>query len=191
VLVTSLLRPEAYPHPVQRVELLETHISWVFLTGPYAYKLKKPVDFGFLDFSTPQRRELFCHEELRLNRRLSGDLYCDVVPLHGPPERAAFCGDGPVIDHAVRMRQFPQPALLPAVLQRGELADGLIDRFADDLARFQAEAAVAPATGPHGSPEAVREPVLANFAALEAFVPARRSARIAGPAAAPAPVGRC
>ena len=166
--VASLLRPEAYPHPVQRVELLETHISWVFLTGPYAYKLKKPVDFGFLDFSTPQRRELFCHEELRLNRRLSGDLYCDVVPLHGPPEHASFCGEGPVIDHAVRMRQFPQAALLPAVLQRGELADGLIDRFADDLASFQAEAAVAPVSGPHGSAEAVREPVLANLAALEA-----------------------
>lgn len=167
-LVTSLLRPQAYPHPVERVELLETHISWVFLAGAYAYKLKKPVDFGFLDFSTPQRRELFCHEELRLNRRLSGDLYGDVVPLHGPPERAAFWGDGPVIDHAVRMRQFPQAALLPRVLQRGELADGQMDRFADDLARFQAEAAVAPATGPHGSAEAVREPVLANFAALEA-----------------------
>lgn len=167
-LVASLLRPEAYPHPVKRVELLETHISWVFLTGPFAYKLKKPVDFGFLDFSTPQRRELFCREELRLNRRLSGDLYCDVVPLHGPPKHASFCGDGPVIDHAVRMRQFPQSALLPAVLQRGELADGLIDRFADDLARFQAEAAVAPVSGPHGSAEAVREPVLANMATLEA-----------------------
>ena len=166
-LVVSLLRPQAYPHPVERVELLETHISWVFLAGPYAYKLKKPVDFGFLDFSTPERRELFCHEELRLNRRLSGDLYLDVVPLHGPPERAAFCGEGPVIDHAVRMRRFPQTALLPLVLQRGELADGQIDRFADDLARFQAEAALAPATGPHGSAEAVREPVLANFAALE------------------------
>lgn len=166
--VASLLRPGAYPHAVERVELLETHISWVFLTGSYAYKLKKPVDFGFLDFSTPERRELFCHEELRLNRRLSGDLYCDVVPLHGPPHRASFCGDGPVIDHAVRMRQFPQTALLPAVLQRGELSDGLIERLADDLARFQAQAAVAPISGPHGSAEVVREPVLANFAALEA-----------------------
>ena len=166
--VASLLRPEAYPHPVERVELLETHISWVFLAGPYAYKLKKPVDFGFLDFSTPERREQFCHEELRLNRRLSGDLYRDVVALHGPPERAAFQGDGPVIDHAVRMRQFPQSALLPQVLARGELADGQIERFADDLARFQAEAAVASVSGPHGSAKAVREPVLANVAALEA-----------------------
>ena len=165
--VASLLRPGAYPHPVERVELIETHISWVFLTGPYAYKLKKPVDFGFLDFSTPERRELFCHEELRLNRRFSGDLYCDVVPLHGPPQRASFWGDGPVIDHAVRMRQFPQSALLPAVLQRGELSDGLIERLADDLARFQAAAAVAPARGSHGSAEAVLEPALANLAALE------------------------
>jgi aminoglycoside phosphotransferase family enzyme/predicted kinase len=167
-LVASLLRPEAYPHPVERVELLETHISWVFLTGTLAYKLKKPVDFGFLDFSTAPRREHFCHEELRLNRRLSAGLYLDVVPLHGPPEQASFCGDGPVIDHAVRMCQFPQSALLPAVLRRGELGEGLVDRFADDLARFQAEAAVAPAGGPHGSAAAVREPVVANVAALEA-----------------------
>ena len=166
-LVASLMRPAAYPHAVERVELLETHISWIFLAGPYAYKLKKPVDFGFLDFSTPQRRELFCREELRLNRRLSDDLYLDVVPLHGPPEHAAFHGRGPMIDHAVRMRQFPQSALLPAVLRRGALGDGLIERFADDLARFQAEAAVAPASGPHGCAEAVHEPVLANFAALE------------------------
>ncbi|MFM7634074.1 MAG: AAA family ATPase [Cyanobacteriota bacterium] len=166
-LVASLLRPAAYPHPVERVELVETHISWVFLTGPFAYKLKKPVDLGFLDFSTPERRELFCHEELRLNHRLSAELYCEVVPLHGPPERASFWGQGPVIDHAVRMRQFPQSALLAAVLQRGELADGVIERFADDLARFQAEAAVAPAPGPHGSAEAVREPVLATIAALD------------------------
>lgn len=167
-LVASLLKPQAYPHPVQRVELLETHISWVFLTGPYAYKLKKPVDLGFLDFSTPERRELFCHEELRLNQRLSGDLYLDVVPLHGPPEQASFQGEGPVIDHAVRMRQFSQSALLAAVLERHGLTAAMVDRLADDLAQFQAAAAVAPPTGPHGSADAVLAPVRANFAVLEA-----------------------
>lgn len=182
--VASLLRPQAYPHPVERVELLETHISWIFLTGTYAYKLKKPVNLGFLDFSTPGRREHFCREELRLNRRLSGDLYDDVIPLHGPPQRASFCGDGPVIDHAVRMRQFPQCALLPAVLARGELGDALIDQLADDLARFQAEAAVAPLGGPRGTAEAVRAPVLANFAALE------RCPQLAGQAGTPARLAR-
>ena len=173
----ALLRPEAYDHPVQLpITLIETHISWVLLTGPYAYKLKRPVDLGFLNFSTPQRRHHFCLEELRLNRRLSPNLYLDVVALHGPPGQARFHGDGPVIDHAVRMRQFPQSALLSELLRRGGPAtdclderrlDALIDRLADDLARFHAEAPVAPASGPHGSPLAVREPALANLAALE------------------------
>jgi aminoglycoside phosphotransferase family enzyme/predicted kinase len=167
-LVASLLNPQAYAHPVQQVDLIETHISWVFLTGFYAYKLKKPVDLGFLNFSTAERRERFCHEELRLNRRLSGDLYVDVVPLHGPPEQASFQGDGPVIDHAVRMRQFAQSALLTWVVKHQGLTVPMVDRLADDLARFQAAAAVAPATGPHGSADAVLAPVRANFAVLEA-----------------------
>lgn len=179
-LVDSLLRPQAYPQPVQRVELKQTPISWVFLAGEHAYKVKKPVALGFLDFSTPERREHFCREELRLNRRFNSDLYCDVVPVHGPLACASFCGDGPVIDHAVRMRQFPQSALLPAVLQRGDLSDALIDGLADDLARFQAAAAVAPAPGPHGSASACREPVCANFTCLQASPPAVAALELAG-----------
>ncbi|MEB3308041.1 MAG: AAA family ATPase [Cyanobacteriota bacterium] len=167
-LIASLLRPQAYAHPVQQVELLETHISWVFLTGVYAYKLKKPVDLGFLNFSDPQRRALLCQEELRLNNRFGADLYLDVVPLHGPPEQASFKGDGPVIDHAVRMRQFPQGSLLTAVVDRHELTSRLVDHLADDLASFQDHAAVAAPNGPHGTAEAVWAPVQANFAVLEA-----------------------
>ena len=167
-LVASLLRPEAYDHPVATIQLQETHISWVFLTGTYAYKLKKPVDYGFVNFSTPERRRHFCQEEVRLNRRLAGNLYIDVVEVHGPPERATCWGDGPVIEHLVRMHQFPQRLMLEPVLDRGELRDEQIDQLADDLARFQAAAAIAPAEGPYGSAKAVRDPVQANFAALEA-----------------------
>jgi hypothetical protein len=171
-LVGSLLRPEAYDHPVETVLLQETHISWIFLTGTYAYKLKKPVDYGFVNFSTPERRQHFCHEEVRLNRRLASNIYIDVVAVHGPPERASCWGDGPVIDHLVRMHQFPQQAMLESVLNRGELREEQIDQLADDLACFQATAAKAPADGPYGSPNAVRDPVMANFAALES-APAR------------------
>ena len=118
-MISSLIRPEAYDHPVEAIELLETHLSWVLLTGPYAYKLKKPVNLGFVDFSSPEKRQWFCQEELRLNRRLAPDLYIDLATIHGPPELASFHGDGPPIEIAVRMRQFPQQALLTQRLTDG------------------------------------------------------------------------
>ncbi|MFP4335952.1 MAG: hypothetical protein ACLFQC_10830, partial [Wenzhouxiangella sp.] len=82
-LIDALRNPACYPHPVETVELLQTHISWVLLAGDYAYKIKKPVDFGFLDFSDLAGRRHFCQEEIRLNRRTAPDLYCDVVALTG------------------------------------------------------------------------------------------------------------
>ncbi len=85
-LIQGLLRPEAYPHPVGPIRLLQTHISWIVLTGSTAYKIKKPVDFGFVDFTTLARRRHFCREEVRLNRRLSPGLYEGVVTITGSPE---------------------------------------------------------------------------------------------------------
>ncbi|HUQ72341.1 MAG TPA: AAA family ATPase [Planctomycetaceae bacterium] len=165
-LIRSLMRPEAYPHPVERLELLETHISWVILTGPYAYKLKKPVDFGFVNFTTLERRERFCHEELRLNGRMAPDLYRAVVPVFGPREAATLVGDGEPVEYAVQMQQFPHSALLPAALEEGRLQPEHLDRFAVELARFQRTAAVADGTQPFGDPDAVRAPIDGNFAVL-------------------------
>ena len=167
-LIAALLDPGAYDHPVDRVECLETHISWVLLTGPFAYKIKKPVNLGFVDFSTPERRHWFCQEELRLNRRLSPTLYLGLSAVHGPRERATFRGSGPAIETAVRMRQFPQKALLPAVLGRGELDDDQIERLADDLAAFHATAAIAGSEDPFGAPESIRAPAVANLEVLAA-----------------------
>ncbi|MCW8845832.1 MAG: hypothetical protein OQK99_08355, partial [Gammaproteobacteria bacterium] len=93
-------------------ELLETHISWIILAGSYAYKIKKPVNFGFLDFSSLESREWFCHEEIRLNRRLAPDLYLNVVSITGSDSGPQLNGDGEVLEHAVRMRRFPQSAQL-------------------------------------------------------------------------------
>jgi aminoglycoside phosphotransferase family enzyme/predicted kinase len=166
-LIRALLRPDAYPHPVAACELLETHISWVILTGDYAYKLKKPVNFGFVDFSTLERRRFCCEEELRLNRRLADDLYLAVQPVYGPRERASFVGSGEPIEFAVQMRQFSQSALLPTVLERGEVTPELIDRLAIDVAQFQQDAPSAGPDVPFGSPDAVRAPVEENFQVLE------------------------
>ncbi len=173
-LIAALLRPEAYPHPVAAIELLETHISWVLLTGSYAYKIKKPVNLGFVDFSTPQRRLQFCQEELRLNRRLAPELYLALCPIHGPEATASFLGEGPIIDMAVQMRQFPHDALLPVVLERQDLAPGdlerLFEQLADTLARFHADAAVATAQDGFGSAPLVRAPAIANLDVLDGFL---------------------
>jgi aminoglycoside phosphotransferase family enzyme/predicted kinase len=169
-LIAALLQPQAYDHPVEGVQLLETHISWILLTGTYAYKIKKPVDLGFVDFSSLARRRHFCAEELRLNRRLAPDLYLGLRTIHGPAQRAHFGGGGPEIELAVQMRQFRQCDLLPALLRRGlPLASLLlwVEDLADRLALFHAGAAIAPAGSAFGTAEAVRQPALANLAVLE------------------------
>lgn len=167
-MIAALLDPGAYDHPVERVDCLETHISWILLTGTIAYKIKKPVNLGFVDFSTPERRRWFCQEELRLNRRLAPDLYLGLSPIHGPPERASLHGSGPTLELAVRMRQFPQSALLGAVLENQGLSADQLERLADDLAAFHATAAVARPDDPYGSPELVKTPAVANLEVLAA-----------------------
>jgi aminoglycoside phosphotransferase family enzyme/predicted kinase len=177
-LIRGLQRPEAYPHPVEEIRLLQTHISWILLTGSVAYKIKKPVDYGFVNFTSLERRRRCCHEEVRLNRRLTPALYQGVVAICGSPERprieatpltpnpdpAAAAPAG--IEFAVRMAQFPQEALLPAALARGAVTRGHLDDLAERLARFHAQAATASREGPYGTPAAVREPVEANIASL-------------------------
>lgn len=166
-LIKGLLRPEAYGHPVSEFQVLETHISWVILTGDYAYKLKKPVNLGFVDFTSLELRRFFCDEEIRLNRRWASDLYVGVRPIYGPPEQPSFCGSGTPIEFAVQMRQFDQAQLLPAVLRRGKLRADHIDRLALTIADFHHRTAVAEPASFWGTPEAVRIPVRANFHSLE------------------------
>jgi hypothetical protein len=176
-LIDALRSPEAYDHPVDRITVLETHISWVLLTGPVAYKLRKPVDLGFVNFTTLERRLHDCREELRLNRRLVHDLYLGlaaVVPTEQGPRLQELAEDRsdaeilgtPLLEVAVRMREFPQEALLPAALARGEVSGAHVDDLAETLARFHAAAAIAPVDGPYGTPTAVREPVEANVTCL-------------------------
>ncbi len=101
-LVAALRDPACFPHTVDSIEVIETHISWVILTGDYAYKIKKAVDLGFLDFATLARREHFCREEVRLNRRLAPDWYLDVVPITGEVDSPRIGGSGEPIEWAVR-----------------------------------------------------------------------------------------
>lgn len=161
--VNKLLTADCYDHPVSRIELLETHISWVILTGPFAYKIKKPVNLGFLDFSTLEKRQHYCAEELRLNRRLAPQIYLAVVPITGTPEQPRFGRDSEVIDFAVKMRQFPQSAQLDRMLQHGVLNSAYLDAIAKKIASFHQQIETATASSDYGEPEQVWQPVAENF----------------------------
>jgi aminoglycoside phosphotransferase family enzyme/predicted kinase len=165
-LIEALQQPAVYGHPAQGIELLQTHISWVLLAGDFAYKIKKPVDLSFADFSTLQKRERFCHEELRLNRRLAPKLYLDVVPITGMPESPQLNGAGRPIEFAVKMKRFPQHVLLNHVIERGELLPEHIDRLARQVAGFHSQCPIADANTHFGDLKAIRQPVDENFQRL-------------------------
>ncbi|HSD59831.1 MAG TPA: AAA family ATPase, partial [Burkholderiales bacterium] len=162
-LISALLTPTAYPHPVRNLRLVETHISWVVLTGDYAYKLKKPLNLGFLDFSNLEQRRFSCEEELRLNRRLAPDLYLEVVPVTGSAEAPRLGGAGPAIEYAVKMRQFDEEARLDRVLARGGLDPGQVDALARRVAEFHAGLPPAAASTDFGNADNVAFYARQNF----------------------------
>ncbi len=139
------------------VALVETHISWVLLTDRLALKLKKPVHLAFLDFSTPALRRHFCHEELRLNRRLAADLYRAVLAVRGSVDAPRLGSEGEPIDWLLCMRRFPDGALLSQRLAAGRLAPEDLDRLAQRIAKFHAAAPVARADGPFGTPPCIAQ----------------------------------
>lgn len=165
-LVAVLRDPAAYPHPTGRVDHIETHISHILLAGEYAYKLKKPLNLGFLDFSTLERRRFCCEEELRLNRRLAPRVYLEVVSITGTPEQPLIASEpkGEVLEYAVKMRRFHQSALLT----RLPVSRSIADRIAERVAGFHAAIPEADETSEYGTPDAVLRPMLENFAQIRA-----------------------
>lgn len=176
-LLKGLQNPAAYPHPVSTIRVIETHISAVLLTGEFAYKLKKPLDMGFLDFSTLARRKHFCEEEIRLNRRLAPDLYLDSLAVTGSPESPVIGGSGTPIEYLVRMRQFDPDQQLDQLLARGELTAAHIDALIARIAAFHAQTAQVDLASPLGQPEAVFAPMQQNFDQLHPLIdqPTRRA----------------
>lgn len=162
-LIKALSEASAYQHEVTAVKIVETHISWVLLTGKYAYKIKKPVNFGFLDFSTLEKRRFFCHEELRLNRRLAADLYLDVVPVTGSFNHPEMEGEGEVIEYAVKMIQFPAGFTLSELAESGRLDADEIDQITGTIANFHETVAKAGQTSPYGSRECIKHWFVENF----------------------------
>jgi hypothetical protein len=160
----ALRHPEAYPHPVdQEIRIVETHISWIFLTGTYAYKLKKPVNLGFLDFSTLDRRRHFCFEELRLNRRLCADIYIDVLPVTESGASFHIGADGPAVDYVVRMVQFDRTFELDRLLRDGRLTFREAEESASIIASFHSSTPRADPSSVFGNPEVLLKPMLENL----------------------------
>ncbi|MFV8817761.1 AAA family ATPase [Haliea sp. E17] len=170
--IERLCRPGAFDHSVENLVLRETHISWIILCGPFAYKLKKPVNFGFLDFSTLAQRKHFCDEELRLNRRFSPELYLAVVPVTGTPGEPVMNRSGAAIDYAVKMHRFDEGQLLDNVAARGELDSALVRSIGREMARLHTEL---PRCSPDpdgrepGTPAALQAAMLQNFQQVRAY----------------------
>ncbi|MDN6318847.1 MAG: AAA family ATPase [Marinobacter sp.] len=162
-LLLAMQNPELYNHPVDGFQIIETHISQVILTGQYAYKIKKPMDFGFLDFSTLARRKHFCEEELRLNRRLAEPLYLEVLPITGTPEQPVIGGEGEPFEYLLKMRQFRQNQLFDHMQETGVLKPELLTSLATQVAGFHNNLEPIPDDKPLGTPEAVYAGMQENF----------------------------
>jgi uncharacterized protein len=173
-LIQQMLQPDFYPHPVQEpIQLLQTHISYVLLTGEYAYKVKKPVNFGFLDFSSLEKRCYFCHEELRLNRRLSPDLYLAVLPIIESEGEYKFGTERAVqsvADYALKMRQFPQSMLLSHLFQEGRFTPEIVQQLAKQVAAFHLSAIINPEVTAYGSVASVQKVDTNNQAISAGFI---------------------
>jgi aminoglycoside phosphotransferase family enzyme/predicted kinase len=135
-LLPFLLNPHSYPHRPRSVRLVQTHASFVFIAPPYVYKVKKPVNFGFLDFSSLEKRRHFCEREVVLNRRLSPHIYLGVVPISAPRGRVVFGDTGPVVEYAVKMRKLPDGYFLDQRVARGEAGPAELDRLVPILRQF-------------------------------------------------------
>ncbi len=166
-LAEALSHPEAYPHTTGNIEVVETHISWIFLTELYAYKVKKRLDLGFLDFSTLQKRHHYCNEELRLNRRLCPDLYLSVVPVVRSADTFLVDREGEIVDYAVKMVRFERTMELDRMLAKQLLSEEHIDSLASMIAAFHTSLPAAPAGSGFGQPDNLVKPILHNFTSME------------------------
>lgn len=167
----ALLRPECYDHPAPDLKLVQTHISFVILAGGFVYKFKKPVNFGFLDFSDLEKRRICCEQELRLNRRLCPDIYLDMVEVTLAPDGGyVLNGTGDVVEYGVKMVRMPEERMMPHLIRSGELGaehvDGLVTVLADFYRRADGGAEIAR----FGTAAAVGVNVLENFDQTLGFI---------------------
>lgn len=162
-LIQQMMQPEFYPHPVtEPIELMQTHVSYVLLTGDYAYKLKKPVNFGFLDYSTIELRKHFCEEELRLNQRGAAEIYLEILPIT-QLEQYQLGGCENVVDYTLKMRQFPQTALFLSMFEQGKLSETRMEELGKVVAQYHAKAETNDYIRSFGEVAQVRQSIDENY----------------------------
>lgn len=171
VLINCMADASFYPHPVEgEVKVLQTHISYIFLTGEYAYKLKKPVNFGFLDFSTLEKRQYYCQQELDLNRPIAPDIYLEVLPITQQQDTLELNGKGEVVDYVVKMREFPQATLLSEMEKAGKLTEALFVELGKTVAQFHQQTKTNDYIQQFGQPKELLAATNQNYQQTEKYV---------------------
>jgi uncharacterized protein len=169
-LIRALLDPKTYPYKPESVRLIQTQMSLIFLTGNYVYKVKKPVDLGYLDYSTLEKRRFFCYQELKLNKRLSPDVYLEVVPLVEQGSKILLGGDGEVVEYAVKMRQLPAERMMDVLLSKNQVSEEMAQRVAEKVAVFHQQAETSRNISSYGSLNAVLTNTEENFVQTEKYI---------------------
>ena len=167
--VEALMKPEAYDEDPGHIELVQTHISFVFLTQNFVYKVKKAVNLGFLDFTTLEKRRFFCEKELELNRRLCGDMYLEVVPINRS-NVIKIKGEGETVEYAVKMKRIPQEKMLSRLLEENKVDEKLVGRIAKIIADFHSKAETNKRISEFGSLAIIETNWKENFEQTEEFV---------------------
>ena len=169
-IVRALLESQAYPHKPQKIELVQTQMSFIFLTGEYVYKIKKPVNLGYLDYTTLEKRHFFCHQELELNRRLCPGAYLAVVPI--VEEKGELCieGLGKTIEYAVKMKQLPHDRMMDVLLPKGQVTPEMVARVAEKLTGFHQKAETNQEIAAFGRLDVIHQNTDENFAQTEKYI---------------------
>lgn len=170
-LIKDLLDTEPYPEETKKVSLVQTHISLVFITDDYVYKIKKPVDFGFLDFTDLKKREYYCHQEVKLNQRLSKDIYLGVLPIRFDGKLHRLGGrQGEIVEYAVKMIRIPEDRLMKTLFNKHELDDNHLREIAKTLADFHKRAESSSKIDGFGRPEVFRINTDENFEQTKKYI---------------------
>jgi aminoglycoside phosphotransferase family enzyme len=168
--VEALLKPQAYAYKPQKIELVQTQMSFIFLAGEYVYKIKKPVNLGYLDYTTLEKRHFFCQQEVELNRRLCPSVYLAVVPIVEQKGELRIEGGGKAIEYAVKMKQLPHDRMMDVLLPKGQVTLEMVARVVEKLVSFHQRAETNPTIAAFGGLGVIRHNCDENFTQTEKYI---------------------
>jgi aminoglycoside phosphotransferase family enzyme/predicted kinase len=166
----AMLKPETYPESPQKIELMQTQMSFIFLAGDYVYKVKKPVNSGYLDYTTLEKRKFFCQKEVELNRRLCPETYLGVLPITKIRGQISLGGKGKAVEYAVKMRYLPQQKMMNMLLEKEQVTIEMVEKVAQKLAEFHSKAETNEDISTYGSLKAIRVNTEENFSQTEKYI---------------------